>query len=935
MKGLFPDPGEEEGGEAAPAPPAPKPPARKAAGERRLFLLDGTALAYRAFHALLRSRLTDVQGRPTGAIFGFTTTLFRILREEEPDHLAVAFDPPGPTFRHAMYPEYKATRERMPEDLREQMPRVREVVRALGFPVLEVPGWEADDVLATVARRTSADGTRVYIVTGDKDLFQLVDDRVTIYNVLSRGTDAVEILDARAVEEKFGVPPDRVADVLALMGDSSDNVPGVEGVGPKTAVELVRRFGGLEDVLARAAEVEKPKVREALVRDAETARLSYRLVRIPCDAPVDFSFADAAVGDPDPARVVPLFEALNFRRFLAELPRRAGAGREAGRRYRIARTPADLQELLAELRAAPLFALDTETTGTDPLSCRPVGLSFSTGDLSAWYVPLNLEPSIFGGPPGSDAPRVLDALRPVLEDPARPKAGQNAKYDLLVLRAAGVRTAGLLHDTMVLSFLVDPQERTHNLDDLALRHLDLRKIPTTDLIGRGKDQVTMAEVPVETVAEYACEDADATLRVLRRIEARLPGSGAERLYRDVEMPLVPVLADMEERGIRVDGAALEAMAASLAAREAALAAEIRSLAGEEFNVNSTQQLGAVLYEKLRVQGGRKAKRTKTGYRTDVETLEEYAAHPIVGRILEYRGCAKLRSTYLEPLPRLVNPRTGRLHTSFSQIGAVTGRLSSSNPNLQNIPVRTEEGRAIRRCFVPGEEGWVLVSADYSQIELRVLAHLAGDPGFIEAFASGEDIHRATAARIFGMLPGAVTPEVRGRAKAINFGVVYGMGEQRLARETGLSTREAREFIDAWFRTYPRVKEFHEGQIALALERGWVETLLGRRRHIREELLSPQGGVAANARNNAINTPVQGSAADIVKMAMIAVHRRLAREGIGAFLLLQVHDELVLECPADRVGGVAALLKEEMEGVVSLEVPLVVEVGSGANWLEAH
>jgi DNA polymerase-1 len=942
--GLFPD-HDGPGGDPAPAKPAkaakPAAPARppgkagpRSPGEKRLFLLDGTALAYRAHHALSRSRLTDRAGRPTGAIYGFTDSVLKILREEAPDHLAVAFDTKEPTFRHARYEAYKATREKMPPELVEQMPRVREVVRALGFPVLELPGWEADDVLATVAKRAAGEGARVFLVTGDKDLFQLVDDRISIYNVLAKG-GTIEVLDPKGVEEKFGVPPGRVPDVLALMGDASDNVPGVPGVGPKTAIELVKRFGGLEDVLARAAEVEKPKVREALLKEAASARLSYELVKIPCDAPVDFSFEDAAVGPPDRDVVAPLFEQLDFRRFLAELPGQA-APPEEGRRYRTVRTREDLDALIAELRAASIFTCDTETTGTDPMVAAPVGLSFSTAPLSAWYVPLNLEPTILGGPKGSDAAGVLEALRPLLEDPKRAKAGQNAKYDLLVYRCAGVRPAGLAHDTMVLSFLLDSKERTHNLDDLAFRHLKLRKIPTTDLIGKGRDQVTMAEVPVERVAEYACEDADATLRVLRALEPRLAGSGVEALYRDVEMPLVGVLADMEERGIRVDAAALERMAAESGVREEALAAEIRALAGEpELNVNSTVQLGLVLFERLQVQGKRKAKRTKIGYRTDVETLEEYVEHPIVGKILEYRARAKMRSTYLEPLPRMVNPRTGRLHTSFSQIGAITGRLSSSDPNLQNIPVRTEEGRAIRRCFVPGEPGWRLVSADYSQIELRVLAHIAGDPGFIEAFKAGEDIHRATAARIFGLLPAAVDPGMRNRAKAINFGVIYGMGEQRLARETGITPKEAREFIDAYFRTYPRVKAFHEEQLRLAMERGYVETILGRRRHIRDELTSPDGGVAANARNNAINTPIQGSAADIVKKAMIEVHRRLATSKLDARLLLQVHDELVLECPADQVDRLTALLRDAMEKVVDLKVPLVVDVGSGENWLEAH
>ncbi len=914
--GLFPDP---------PAPPREG---------KRLFLLDGTALAYRSHHAMSRSRLTDRSGNPTGAVFGFTNTILRLLREESPDHLAVCFDPPGRTFRHEAYAEYKATRQKMPDELVAQMPVLRQVVRALGFPVLELPGYEADDVLATVARRAEAEGAHVFLVTGDKDLFQLVTDRVSIYNVMGRGSDAAEVLDPAGVERKFGVPPDRVADVLALMGDASDNVPGVRGIGPKTAVELVKRFGGLEQVLARADEIEKPGVRDAIREHAETARLSWSLVHIPADAPVPFSFDDAAVGPPDDAVLRPLFEELDFRRFLSEIPHGTPPA-EAGRTYRTVNTPAELDALAAALRAAGRFVFDTETTGTDPLRCEPVGLSFAVRPKEAWYVPLNRVPTLFGGAPGTDVAPVLEALRPVLEDPAVGKCGQNSKYDLLVLRTAGVRVRGLVHDTMLLSFLLDPQERTHNLDDLALRHLDIRKIPTTALIGKGKDQVTMAEIPVERVAEYACEDADATLRVLHALESRLAGDGREGLYRDVEIPLVEVLADMEERGIRVDVDALSAMAASLAEREARLTAEIRDLAGEDFNVNSTQQLGIILFERLKVQGSRRAKRTKTGYRTDVETLEPLADAPIVAKVLEYRGCAKLRSTYLEPIPRLVNPRTGRVHTSYSQIGAITGRLSSYDPNLQNIPVRTEEGRAIRAAFVPGEPGWRLVSADYSQIELRVLAHLAKDPGFIDAFRSGEDIHRATAARVFGLLPGAVTPEMRARAKAINFGVIYGMGEQRLARETGITPAEAREFIDAYFRTYPRVRAYHEEQLAKALECGYVETILGRRRHIRDELLSPQGGIAANARNNAINTPIQGSAADIVKLAMLEVHRRLAKSGLRAALLLQVHDELLAECPAEEVEDLTALLRDAMQGVLPLDVPLVVDVGSGASWLEAH
>ncbi|MHC4821635.1 MAG: DNA polymerase, partial [Planctomycetota bacterium] len=613
MEGLFPD---------ADAP-AEEPE------ERRLFLLDGTALAYRAFHAMSRSRLTDRSGRPSGAIYGFTASVFRLLREEKPDHLAVCFDPPGPTFRHERYEDYKATREKMPEELVDQMPRLREVTRALGFPVLEVPGWEADDVLATVAHHASSEGARVFLVTGDKDLFQLVDDRVSIYNILTKGGQPTEVLDADGVEKKFGVPPKHVADVLALMGDSSDNVPGVPGIGPKTAIKLVMEFGGLEDVLKHADDVKRPKTRESLKEFAEQARLSYELVKIPVDAPVEFSFDDATVSPLDMDVVRPLFEELDFRRFLAELPKTRGAEADEERTYRTVESKDNLDALVKELEAAPRFSFDTETTGIDALQCDLVGLSFSTRGTTAWYVPCNSESPLFGGEPGSDTAPILDALRGVLEDPGKPKCGQNSKYDLLVLRAHGVTVRGVTDDTMVLSFLVDPQERTHNLDDLALRHLNIAKVPTSELIGKGRDQITMADVPVEKVAEYACEDADVTFRLLETLEQRLEESGTEDLYRSIEVPLVDVLTDMEERGIRVDVDALHRMSEDLRAREDVLIAEVEELAGEPFNIRSTQQLGNILFEKLKVQGRRKPRRTKTGYATNVEALEPYKDHPLV------------------------------------------------------------------------------------------------------------------------------------------------------------------------------------------------------------------------------------------------------------------------------------------------------------------
>ncbi len=911
----------------------------------RLFLLDGTALAYRAYFAFLRARLSDQRGRPTGAVYGFVATLLRLLKEEQPDHIGVCFDPPGPTFRHERYPEYKATRERMDDDLRAQMPVLREVVRAFNIPVLEVPGFEADDVLGTVAASASQRGIETYIVTGDKDLCQCVDEHVRIYNILKPG-EATEVLDEAGVTEAWGVPPNRVIDVLALMGDASDNVPGVPGIGKKTAVKLINAIGSVADILAVAEADDKSRIKSdnmrAKLRDhRDLAVLSLELVTIDAEVPVDVAFDDLRLGDRNEDEVTRLFQELNFTRLLQRIT--AVSAKQEEHDYRIVKTDTELAAMIETLRKSDLVSVDSETTGLDPLRAQLVGLSFSVQEQTGWYVPFNLDGPLTGGGlfdglagPSEDAKRFLETLRPFLEDPNVRKTGQNAKYDVLALRTAGIDVQGYVFDTMIASFVLDPGARQHNLDALALRHFGYKKIPTSELIGSGKKQTTMDQLPVDQVGEYACEDADFTYRLARRFEPRIADESVGDLFRDVEMPLLPVLADMEWSGVRIDVDHLATMSTDLLARSEALKAQIWEIAGKEFNVNSPKQLGPILFDELGIQGRKKVRKTRGGdYATDERTLSVFAEAPVVSKLLDYRSLVKLRGTYTEALPKLVNPRTGRLHTSYSQVGAITGRLASSDPNLQNIPIRTEDGRQIRRAFVPRGEGWSLLSSDYSQIELRILAHLSEDKALCAAFERGEDIHTATASRVFGFAPALVTPEVRSRAKAINFGIVYGMGATRLAQDTGMTRKEASAFIEAYFNAYPGVNAYLEKQKGDARANGVVSTLLGRIRDVRGLYESDRPRIQATADNVAVNTPIQGSAADIIKVAMIRLHRRLAADGLQSKMLLQVHDELVFDVAPGELETVSALVKSEMEGAHELRVPLLVDMGHGPDWLTAH
>ena len=902
----------------------------------RLFLLDGTALAYRAHFALFRSGLTDPDGRPTGAVYGFTMTLRRLLETEKPDLVAVAFDPPGPTFRHHEFADYKATRQKAPEEMIAQLDLLRDVVRAHGLPIFEVPGFEADDVIGTLARQAEAAGMEVMIVTGDKDLMQVVSEKTRLYNVFKPGVDLV-IEDIEAVERKFGTTPDHVIDVLALMGDSSDNIPGVKGIGEKGASKLIEQFGSVAGLLERLDEV-KGKAREAIERDREQLLMSLRLVTIDTQVPLPRGLESIRPPHPDQHALIEIFSRLGFQTLVKSVLERSESTSTMERDYVLVLTAEALESMCRELVQAGAFAVDTETTGLDSMRVSIVGVSFSASAGRAFYVPFNASPPVLPG----GAPAILEALRELLTSPDLKRIGQNYKYDALVFHTNGIEVPPPDFDTMVASFCIAGATRRHNLDDLALKYFGLKKISTSQIIGKGKDRVTMAEVMIDQVAEYACEDADVTFRLYEVMQPELVETESLELFETLELPLVGVLTAMEKRGIRIDSALIQGLSKDLQRDIDQSVAELHRLAGEEFNVNSTKTLGAILFEKLRIQdeaGVKKPKRTKTGFSTDQGTLsQQYGQVEIVERLLEYREVAKLKSTYVDTLPGFVNPRTGRIHCSFSQVTAATGRLASSDPNLQNIPVRSERGRRLREAFIPcapDEAGeWILLAADYSQVELRIMAHLAGDATMAAAFSAGADIHASTAALIFDVPPESVDRAMRSRAKAINFGLLYGMGPQRLARENDMSISEAKEFIERYFASFPQVRGWIDRTLEFAREHGYVETLLGRRRRILD-IDSQNSRARAMAENVAVNTPVQGSAADVIKLAMIHLERRLEESALRGRMLLQVHDELLLELPVSELEQTTELVRDCMENAVSLSVPLKVDFGHGGNWLEAH
>lgn len=894
-----------------------------------LYLIDGSAFAYRAFFAI--RGLTNSKGQPTNAVYGFARMLVKILREHDPSHIAVVFDAPGKTFRDEIFPEYKATREPTPDDLSSQFPLMHRVVEAFNVPIIMEPGVEADDVMGTLAKQAADQGMQAVLVTGDKDLLQLVTDRIRVYDP-GKGDDG-QWLGVDEVRERFGVPPERVIDALGLMGDASDNVPGVRGIGPKTAKALLEKYGTLEALYEHIEEL-SGKQKERLLEDRDKAFLSRKLVTIRTDLSLPFGVDACRRRAPDRHRMAEVFAELEFQSLLEELLPDAADVEKTD--YRLVLTVAELERAVAEMRSAGKMAVDTETTSTDAMRAALVGVSMSCRANTGYYVPLGHSPEAMAAvelpPEGQRLSRgeALARLKPLLEDPTIGKIGHNIKYDLVVLERAGIRLAGIEFDTMVGSYLTDASRLRHNLDEVSLHYLKRKVIPISDLIGKGSKAITFDSVPLDRACKYACEDADVTWRLAEVFRPLLRERGQAALFEEVELPLIGVLARMEQAGVAIDRRVFEQLQVEVEERQRALEAQIYAEAGGEFQINSPRQLQEILFGKL---GLKPARRTKTGYSTDMEVLEELALeHPLPKKILEYRTLEKLRGTYIEALPRLVNPETGRIHTSFNQAVAATGRLSSSDPNLQNIPIRTELGRRIREGFVPGRPDHKLISADYSQIELRILAHLSGDPGLIEAFAHDADIHAETAVRLFGVMPGTVTPEMRRQAKAVNFGVVYGISPFGLARNLGISNAEAARFIDHYFDKYPGVKRWIDATLNDAAKRGYVTTLLQRRRYV-PELASGTPSVRKAAERVAINTPVQGSAADIIKLAMVKLDAALA--GTAARLLLQVHDELVLEAPVRDAEDVAETTKRIMEAAFDLAVPLKVDVGIGDHWAAIH
>jgi len=881
-----------------------------------LYLIDGSSYIYRAYHTT--GALSNSKGFPTGAVFGFANMLVKTLRERRPERIAVVFDSRGPTLRHERYAEYKANRPPMPDDLALQIPKIHEIVDGFRLPSLSVPSFEADDIIATLVKSASEKDWDVVVVSGDKDLMQLVGEGVVMWD-----PQRDKVYDSKEVEKKFGVSPGRIWDLLALQGDASDNVPGVPGVGEKTAAKLLRDFGSLEGIYASLPAVAQQKLREKLEANKEKAFLSRELVELNAEVPLDKTVEDLIPGEQNVEALRGLFRELEFQRLLSELPPEKTLDPSG---YRTILSSADLKEKVSRIRSVGRLAVDTETTSADPVRAELVGISLCCQEGDPCYIPVG---HTYGEQLSKE--EALAVLRPTLEDESIEKFGQNIKYDWIVLKKESVEVKGIICDTMLASYILDPTRRGHSLDVLAEVFLNHRMIPIKDLIGTGKSQISFSEVDIERAAEYSCEDADVTLRVAGILCPRVEAEGLGDLFRKIELPLIPILAEMEMAGVRIDSAYLRKLSKEFGDQLFTMEAEIYDLSGETFNINSPKQLGDILFNKL---GLKPVKKTKTGPSTSLEVLEELAlAHDLPRKILEYRSIYKLKSTYVDSLPQLVNPKTGRIHTSYNQAVAATGRLSSSDPNLQNIPVRTPEGRKIRQAFIP-DEGYLFVAADYSQIELRIMAHISGDARLVEAFRGNEDIHAITAASVFGVSPAHVTPEMRRKAKAINFGIMYGMGPFKLAQQGGVGMKMARQYLEEYYETYSGVKRYMEELPQKAARHGFVTTILGRKRFL-PDLNNPNKIAQQAARRIAINTPMQGSAADLMKLAMIRVHDAIRKERLPARMILQVHDELIAEVREDAAKDVAALLKKEMEGVYPLTVPLVVDTGIGKNWDEVH
>ncbi len=901
----------------------------------RIFLIDGNSLLYRSYYAI--PRLSNSAGFPTNAIYGFISTLNKIIESEKPEYLGIVFDTGKPTLRHQVYKEYKAGRRPMPEDLVVQVPVLKKIIAARRIPLFEYADYEADDVLATLARLAAERDLCAVVVTTDKDLLQILGPRVVIYNPAKEFFIVDDSLDpecqqlfknreVKTVSDYFGLPAHQVADVLALWGDTSDNIPGVPGIGEKTAKNLILEFGSIENLIKNLERVKNPRVREAIRKNLSRLELSRNLVRVEDNLALEFELENFKPCAADRETLIELYRELEFTAFLQEHLEQKEVVRG---NFRTISDMDSFRDFLQQLGQAEEVALDTETTSLFPTQARLVGLSFCLKPGEAYYIPLRHSYPL--APNQLPAHSVLSELKPYLENPAIKKIGQNIKYDYIVLKKEGIQLQGIHLDTMVLSYLLEPNWGKHSLDRLAAYYLQEAKIPFDRLTGKGKKQLTFDQVPVEKATDYACQDAHLAMSLSRVLWPRVQARNLDRLYLEIELPLIEVLAEMELAGVRVDLNLLRQLGRELESQLRQLEKQIYEMAGQEFNINSPQQLSQVLFYKLNLPASKKTRVTR-GLSTATEILEELAPlHPLAGAVLEYRQLAKIKSTYVEALIELVNPETGRVHTSFNQTVTATGRLSSSDPNLQNIPARGEMGKKIRQAFIP-EEGHLLLSADYSQIELRLLAHLSEDPVLIETFLSDRDIHAETARRVFGPAVELFPEEMRRRAKIINFSVIYGTGAFSLAKELETSPAEAQKFIDRYFSEHRRVKEYLDRAVEQAKEKGYAETIFGRQRQI-PELKSPDNNTFQAGRRMALNTPIQGSAADIIKLAMIKIYREIKSHGLKTKMILQVHDELVFEVPETEKDLIEPLVRDCMENICSLKVPLKVRLGWGKNWAE--
>ena len=941
--------------------------------EKKLFLLDAYALIYRAFFALSTNPRMNSKGVNTSAVMGFLNSLYEILQKEKPTHIGVAFDVSGTAQRQAEYSEYKANREKMPDDLRDSIPYIIRLIEAFNIPVYGVEGYEADDVIGTLSKKAEQQGFITYMMTPDKDFGQLVTDKILLYKPAKFGEPA-QVWGPKEVCERYGIKePKQLIDILGLWGDAADNIPGIPGIGEKTAAQLVQKYGSVENLIAHADEL-KGKQKENVINFAEQGLMSKALATINLEVPVEFSEEELKAKEPDVPALMALFEELEFKtfakRFLEDYKKTHGDVQQAEiptpkpsapnlfsttppssefdlfhqgdnsgllefsdkdsaktvpHDYKLVENDADIKSLVDLLCKQKQFVFDTETTNIDVYSAELVGLSFAIKAHEAWYLSMPADREV--------CQKKLELLRPLFENEGIRKIGQNLKYDISMLAQYGISVKGPMFDTMLAHYLLEPEQR-HNMDYLAEVYLNYLTIPIEDLIGKGRQQKTMREVPVEQVKEYAAEDADITLQLYEKLMPLLKENGVEKLFYEIEMPLVPVLSRMEANGVKIDTENLQQISEEFGKEIRKIEEQIYEAAGTPFNIASPKQLGEILFEKLKID--EKAKKTKTGqYATGEDVLQKLShKHPIIQMILDYRSFTKLKSTYLDALPALVNPKDGLIHTSYNQAVTATGRLSSNNPNLQNIPVRTEKGREIRRAFVPRSPQYTLLAADYSQIELRIIAHLSQDPAMVNDFNLGHDIHAATAAKVFHVPMEQVTKEQRSRAKAVNFGIIYGMSAFGLAERMELSRSEAADIIKKYFEEYAGIKEYMNRSIALARERGYAETILGRRRYLRD-INGANSVVRGFAERNAINAPIQGSSADMIKIAMIGIHQELERLKMQSKMILQVHDELVFDAHLDELDTLKAIVNDKMVNALPLSVPVVVEMNTGSNWLEAH